>query len=194
MVNKNLLAWRNYGSRDITPRHPTNKYCWAEIKIMHSQTIIGLCVVLLTLVGCRRDEGNVANSKMISSPTVMIVDEVYSTTEGYQTEGQRVTVRGSLNAISIGNYALFNSEWDPFAPEAGKDIQRLTIRFRRGEKPDDQLGYYVNVTGVIATDRQKDGKIAVTLGDAVIEGTPAGKVEEMTPRKEEAQQVAAPNP
>jgi hypothetical protein len=151
-------------------------------------------VVILGVMGCRRGEKDVTKATMISSPGVMIVNEVCSISQGYETEGQRVTVRGTLNALKAGSYALFNSQWDPFDPEAGKDIPRIAIQFRDGEKPDDQLGWWVNVTGVIATTRQEDGRIAVTLGDAVIEHGPVGEGVEMTPRKKIVQQDGSGQP
>ena len=139
------------------------------MKTLQSNVILSVGLTVLRAVGCRREAGKVTNSKMISSPTVMIVDEVCSVTQGYKTDGQRVTVRGNLNAIHEGIHFLFNSRWDPFYPESGKDIQRITIRFRQGEKPDDHLGLYVDVTGTTTAKQQEGGKIAVTLDDAVIE-------------------------
>ena len=139
------------------------------MKTLQSNVILSVGLTVLGAVGCRREAGKVTNSKMMSSSTVMIVDEVCSVTQGYKPDGQRVTVRGNLNAIHEGIYFLFNSRWDPFYPEAGKDIQRIAIRFRQGEKPDEHLGWYVDVTGIITVQQQEGAKIAVTLDDAVIE-------------------------
>jgi len=119
---------------------------------------------------------------MISS-RMMIVDEVFSVTQGYQTEGQRVTVRGSLNATNVGSYALFNSEWDPFDPEAGKDIPRLELLFRKNQEADDRLGWYADVTGTIATEPKNGGGVSVILVDAVIEPILEGQRTEMKLRK-----------
>jgi hypothetical protein len=124
----------------------------------------------------------------------MVVNEVCSISQGWQTDGQRVTVRGTLNALKVGDYALFNSQWDPFDPDAGKDIPRISIRFRGSEKPDDQLGWWVNVTGLVATTQQEDGRIAVTLKDALIESGPGGDGVEMTPREKIVQQDGTEQP
>ena len=159
------------------------------MKKMRSLVVLTAGIVVLGGFGCRRDGSKATKAKIIFSPGVMIVDEVCSVTQGYRTEGQKVTVRGCLNAPKSGSYALFNSQWDPFDPEAGKEIPRITIRFRASEKPDEHLGWYADVTGVISTEQQKYGRILVTLDDAVIEAVPVGEGVEMTPRKEAAQHV-----
>jgi hypothetical protein len=151
-------------------------------------------VAILGVIGCRRGEPTVTKATTIPSSGVMVVNEVCSISAGWQTDGQRVTVRGTLNALKVGDYALFNSQWDPFDTEAGKDIPRIAIRFRGSEKPDDQLGWWVDVTGVIATTQQEDGRIAVTLEDAVIESSPSGEGVEMTPREKIVQQASSGQP
>jgi hypothetical protein len=138
---------------------------------------------MICMLGCQQDEANIPDSTMKPPPSVMIVDEVCKTTQGFYTEGWTVTVRGSLNATAIGSYALFDSQWDPFEPDAGKDISRITINFREGEKPDDQLDWYVDITGIIATTELEDGTILVSLDDSIIEPIPVGEGEEMKPRK-----------
>lgn len=145
-------------------------------------------------MSCRRGEPIVTKAKTISTSGVMIVNEVCSISQGWQTDGQRVTVRGTLNALKVGDYALFNSQWDPFDPEAGKDIPRISIRFRGGEKPDEQLGWWVDVTGVIATTQLEDGRVAVSLEEAVIEPGLGGDGVEMTPRKKVVQQDGTEQP